>query len=128
VRVQVTAQRGPELGDVVGQRNQLGVRPLELGQVLGDAARVRLDDRGRRLGADALEVLEGVRPDPAVELGGVEGVDDRGGGAERADPVAGLAGALQEEGDPPERGRGRERCGQLRTCFAAFLACFDAFF
>ena len=28
-------------------------------------------------------------------------------------PVAGLAGALQEEGDPPERGRGRKRRAQL---------------
>ena len=44
------------------------------------------------------------------------------------DPVAGLAGALQEEGDPPERGRGREWCAQLLTFLACFLAAFFARF
>jgi hypothetical protein len=70
---------------------------------------VRLDDHRRRLRPDALEVLQGVGANLQVELVGGEAVDDRGGGPERLDPVTGLAGALQEEGDPPERGRGRER-------------------
>ena len=48
-----------------------------------------------------------------VELVVVQAVDDGGGGAEGLHPVAGLAGALQEEGDPPERGRGRQR---VRSC------------
>jgi hypothetical protein len=36
--------------------------------------------------------------------------------------VRGLAGALQEEGDPPERGRGSQWSAQL--AFLAFLAAF----
>ncbi len=57
-----------------------------------------------------------------------EPVDDRRGPAERLDPVAGLAGALQEEGDPPERGRGCEWLAQLLTLLACFLAAFFARF
>jgi hypothetical protein len=57
-----------------------------------------------------------------------EPVDDGGGRAEGAHPVAGLAGALQEEGDPPERGRGRERRAQCLTLFAAFFCAFAARF
>ncbi len=111
--MKVAAQGGPELGDVVGQGDQLGVGLLQLGQVLGNLTFVRLDDDGGRLGADAFEVLQRVGADLEVELLVAEAVDDRRGRAERAYPVAGLAGALQEEGDPPERGRGRERGVQL---------------
>jgi hypothetical protein len=68
---------------------------------------VRLHDRRTRLGPDAAQVRERPRPDPPVELLGPERVDDGCGGAEGRDAVGGLAGALQEEGDPPERGRGR---------------------
>ena len=92
--MQVPAQRGPELGDVAGQRDQFGVGLLEPGQVLGYLTPMRLGDRRRRRGADAPEVLQGVRADPAVQLGGVEAVDDGGGGPEGRDPVAGLTGAL----------------------------------
>jgi hypothetical protein len=73
---------------------------------------VGLDDRGGGLRADAAQVGEGPRADPAVELTLGQAVDDRGRGAERLDPVRGLAGALQQEGDPAERTRGRLRCGQ----------------
>jgi hypothetical protein len=61
---------------------------------------VRLHDRGRRLGADAAQVGERPRPDAAVELAVGEPVDDAGRGAEGGDAVRGLAGALQQEGDP----------------------------
>jgi hypothetical protein len=67
---------------------------------------VRLDDDGGGLRADALEVLERVRADLQVELLRGQPGDDGRGRAEGRNPVAGLAGALQEEGDPPERGRG----------------------
>jgi hypothetical protein len=127
VGVQVAAQRGPVLGDVVGHRHELGVRLFQLRQVLGHLTLVRLDDDGRRLGADALEVLERVRPDLQVELLVAQPVDDGGGRAERLDAVRGLAGALQEEGDPPERGRGRERSAQLVTFLSFFSAFFCAF-
>jgi hypothetical protein len=89
---------------------------------------VRLDDDGRGLGADALEVLQGVGADLEVELLVAEAVDDRRGRAEGLDAVAGLAGALQEEGDPPERGRGRERCAQCLTFLADFFWAFAARF
>jgi hypothetical protein len=84
---------------------------------------VRLHDRRAGLGPDAAEVGERPRADPPVELLGTERVDDGRGGAERRDAVGGLAGALQEEGDPPERGRGRERGTQREP----FLYCFSAF-
>ncbi|GAB3196303.1 hypothetical protein GCM10027261_18640 [Geodermatophilus arenarius] len=122
MRVQVAAEGGAELGDVVGQRHELGVGLLEPGQVLRHLAGVRLHDRGAGLGADAAQVGERARADPPVELLGPDRVDDGRRGAERGDPVRGLAGALQEEGDPPERGRGSERCAQL--AFLAFLAAF----
>jgi membrane protein implicated in regulation of membrane protease activity len=77
--VQVTAQSGAELRDVVGQRHQLGELLLETGEVVGHLALRRLDDDGRRLGADAPEVLEGVRPDAPFQLGVVHRVDDDGG-------------------------------------------------
>jgi hypothetical protein len=89
---------------------------------------VRLDDDGRGLGADALEVLQGVGADLEVELLVAEAVDDRRGRAEGLDAVAGLAGALQEEGDPPERGRGQERCSQCLTFLADFFWAFAARF
>jgi hypothetical protein len=126
VQVQIASEGGPELGDVVGQGDQLGVGLLQLGQVLGNLTLVRLDDDGGRLGADAFEVLQRVGADLEVELLVAEAVDDRRGRAERAYPVAGLAGALQEEGDPPERGRGRERSAQLLTFLADFFARFWA--
>jgi len=125
--VQVAAQRGAQVGDLVGERGELGVGSLELGQVLRDVAAVRLDDDGGGLVADALEVLERAGADPAVELGVVEGGDDGGRGAEGLDPVGRLAGALQEEGDPPERGRGGELLGQGFSFFACFEARFCAF-
>jgi hypothetical protein len=121
--VQVTTQQRAELRDVVGQRHQLAVGLLEAGQVLGHLAGVRLHDRRTRLGPDAAQVGQRPGPDPPVELLGAEGVDDGRGGAEGRDAVRGLAGALQEEGDPPERGRGRERVAQRE----AFLYCFSAF-
>jgi hypothetical protein len=128
VHVQVPAQRGPERGDVVGHRGRLGGGLLERREVVGHLALVCLHDDGRRLRPDALEVLERVRADLEVELLVGEPVDDCGGRAERRHPVTGLAGALQEEGDPPERGRGRERCAQCLTFLACFLAAFIAFF
>jgi hypothetical protein len=89
---------------------------------------VGLDDDAGGLRADALEVLQGVGADLEVELRLVEPVDDRRGGPEGLDPVAGLAGALQEEGDPPERGRGREWFAQRLTLFAAFFCALAARF
>src|SRR4051812_5490289 len=124
--VQVAAQTAAELGDVVPQRHQFGELLLEAGEVVGHLALRRLDDDGRRLRADALEVLERVRADPPVQLGVVHGVDDDGGRAERLHPVGRLAGTLQEEGDPPERARGVERGGQLVTFFFALFAVFLA--
>jgi hypothetical protein len=115
MHVQVTAQGGPELGDVVGEGDQLAQVLFQPGEVVGDLPLVRLHHDGGGLRADALEVLEGVRPDLQVELVLAEPVDDGRGGAEGTDPVAGLAGALQEEGDPPERGRGRERGAQCSS-------------
>src|SRR3712207_6596748 len=101
---------------------------LELAQVLGHLSPVRLDDHARRLRPDALEVLLGVGADLQVERRLVEAVDHRRRGAEGLHPVAGLAGAHQEEGDPPERGCGRERCGQRPTLFADFFCAFAARF
>jgi hypothetical protein len=96
---------------------------LQAGEVLGHLTGVRLHDRRTRLGADAAQVGQGAGGDAAVQLALGQRVEDGGRGAERRDPVRGLAGALQEEGDPPERGRGREGRAQL-----AFFACLAAFF
>ena len=123
VRVQVAAQGAAELRHVVGQRHQLAEGLLQPREVLGDLAGVRLHDRGPGLGADAAQVGERPGADPPVELVGTDRVDDGGRGAERRHPVRGLAGALQEEGDPPERGRGSEGGAQL-----AFLACLAVLF
>jgi hypothetical protein len=127
VGVQIAAQRGAQLGDLVGERGEFGVGLLELLQVGGDLTAVRLDDDGRGLVADALEVLERGGADPAVELGVVQAGDDGGRGAEGLDSVGRLAGALQEEGDPPERGRGGELPGQGFNFFACLVAFFCAF-
>jgi hypothetical protein len=125
VGVQVALERGAQRRGVVGQRGQLGVGLLERRQVGGDLTAVRLDDDGGGLVADALEVLQRPGADPAVQLRVVQAGDDGGRRPEGVDPVGRLAGALQEEGDPPECARWGERCpGQDLS----FFACFAAFF
>jgi hypothetical protein len=110
VRVQVALERRAQGCGVVGQRGQLGVGLFERGEVGRDAAAVRLEDDGGGLVADPLEVGEGLGAHPPVQLGVVQAGDDGGRRPERLDPVGRLAGALQEEGDPPERARGCQWC------------------
>ncbi|MCW2677942.1 MAG: hypothetical protein JWR70_2982, partial [Modestobacter sp.] len=67
-----------------------------------------------------------------VELGVVQAGDHGGRRPEGLHPVGRLAGALQEEGDPPERARRRlRRPGQdliFFACFAALFCALAAFF
>ncbi len=123
--MQVALQRLPQLP---GRALELGRRVLglEVGQVVGHLTGVRLQhDRGG-LGPDALEVGQRPRADPAVQLGVGEPLDHVRRRPEGRHPVGGFAGALQEEGDPPERVRGRH--GQRPTDFVADFACLAAFF
>jgi hypothetical protein len=131
VRVQVTAQRLAERSGVVGERREVGVLLLEAGQVGGDLAAVCLGDDRRGLVADPLEVGEGLQSDAPVEVGVVQAGDDGGRRPEGLDPVGRLAGALQEEGDPPERARGVELLAQdlsFFVCLAARFCALAAFF
>ncbi len=97
VRVQValerSAQRGGPLADrgVAERLDPAQVDRLLAGQRLGDHRRGDLADAGQ-LGQRA-------RPDPVGQLGRAGGGDRAGRRAEGPNPVGGLQGALEAEGD-----------------------------